>query len=136
MAVDITQLITALSDQVTPVCNSAAEAMGRDVQLSAPIGQTGRLSQDWDVTTDGGGTGATSTLKFNADYASYVDEGTSPHPIHGNPLLAFEWGGVTVIVHSVNHPGTTATNFFTDKANDDGLWSLLVQAEFDSTVIS
>lgn len=39
--------------------------------------------------------------------AKYQDEGTRPHEIRGNPLLAFQWHGRTVIVRSVHHPGST-----------------------------
>lgn len=134
MAADVTGLITALADQVTPICDAAAEALGRDIQATAPVGETGQLSTDWDVTTDGGGTGATSTLKFLADYASFQDDPQADR-IFGNPLLSFVWHGQQVIVHSVS-VNPVNRGWFTDKATDDGLWSLLVQAELDSSVIS
>jgi hypothetical protein len=41
----------------------------------------------------------------------FLAQGTRPHMIYGNPVLAFEWskaGGKTVIVAHVHHPGTKA----------------------------
>lgn len=136
MATDVTQLISALVDQVVPITDDAAQAMERDIALAAPI-DTGALSRSGQVATVPNGAGATATLTFTEDYASYLDEGTGPHTITGNPLLAFQWGGQTVIVHSVQHPGSTKNvGWFTDRATDDAMWSDFVQAAFDSTVIS
>ena len=45
----------------------------------------------------------------NKSYAYWVHQGTHPHIIQGNPLLAFNWaknGGRLTIVHFVHHPGT------------------------------
>lgn len=52
----------------------------------------------------------------NLNYALFVHEGTNPHPIHGNPLLAFYWangpnGPGNYIYASVNHPGTKPNPF-------------------------
>ncbi len=38
----------------------------------------------------------------------FLEDGTRPHKIQGNPLLAFTIGGRKVVVRSVNHPGTPA----------------------------
>ena len=136
MAADVTGLITALADQVVPITDDAAQAMERDIALSAPV-DTGALSRSGNVVTTGDGSGAVATLTFDEDYASYLDEGTGLHTITGNPLLAFEWGGQTVIVHSVQHPGSTKwVGWFSNKAEDDSLWGTIVQSVLDSTVIS
>ena len=136
MPVDMSQLVSALSDQVVPITDESAHLMEQDIALTAPI-DTGALSRSGEVQTQGDGSGAVATLTFTEDYASYLEEGTGPHTITGNPLLAFEWGGQTVIVHSVQHPGSTKNvGWFTDRATDDAMWSDLVQAAFDSTVIS
>ena len=136
MPADISQLQSALLDQVVNITADAADMMERDISLAAPI-DTGALSRSGQVTTAPNGAGATATLTFTEDYASYLDEGTGQHTITGNPLLAFQWGGQTVIVHSVEHPGSTKNvGWFTDRATDDAMWSDFVQAAFDSTVIS
>jgi HK97 gp10 family phage protein len=48
-----------------------------------------------------------------APYATFVEHGTKPHVIKAKngKALAFTVGGRTVIVRSVNHPGTTAQPF-------------------------
>lgn len=70
----------------------------------------------------------TGEIAFTAEHASYVNDGTSPHQIVGNPLLAFQWEGQTVIVHSVNHPGTTANPFFSDGVTEETWANELDQA--------
>lgn len=136
MPVDMSQLVSALSDQVVPITDDAAQAMERDIALSAPV-DTGALSRSGNVVTTGDGSGAVATITFDEDYASYLEEGTGPHQITGNPLLAFEWGGQTVIVHSVQHPGSTKwVGWFSGKAEDDALWGTIVQGVLDSTVIT
>lgn len=46
-------------------------------------------------------------------YASYVVLGTEPHPIEGNPVLAFVTGGTTVFTTHVDHPGNAPNDFIT-----------------------
>jgi len=41
-----------------------------------------------------------------AKYASFVEEGTPPHFIAGNPTLAFQWKGEQMFLRYVNHPGS------------------------------
>lgn len=52
-------------------------------------------------------------------YSLFVHEGTQPHTIVGNPILAFHWangpnGPGTYFFRSVHHPGTKANRFLTD----------------------
>jgi hypothetical protein len=52
-------------------------------------------------------------------YALFVNNGTKPHVIQGNPLLSFFWaagpqGAGQYVMASVNHPGTKAQPFLTD----------------------
>lgn len=44
-------------------------------------------------------------------YAYFVHQGTQPHPIYGNPVLAFEWNGEMVFFRSVMHPGSRPQPF-------------------------
>jgi hypothetical protein len=56
--------------------------------------------------------GAIGEIGAYTEYASYVDGGTQPHEIHGNPLLTFKTaGGQWVSVRGVHHPGTKPTGF-------------------------
>ena len=49
----------------------------------------------------------TAVIGPNVPYAEVVEKGSAPHIIFGNPYLAFEINGATVIVRHVNHPGTS-----------------------------
>lgn len=50
--------------------------------------------------------GAVAFVKWPKHYASYVENGTAPHLIVGNPWLRFTWHGVPVSFRYVNHPGS------------------------------
>lgn len=135
MATDTTALRLAILDAAPVICDDAARLRESDIAAAAPI-DTGALSQSGEVQTTPTGDGAVSVIRFTEEYAGYLDEGTGPHTITGNPLLAFEWGGQTVIVHSVQHPGSTKhKGWFTDRAGDEGLWALAVQASLSGSVI-
>ncbi len=54
---------------------------------------------------------ATGELRADTSYARYVENGTRPHLIAGNPNLQFVWKGVRVNFRYVNHPGTEARPF-------------------------
>lgn len=53
-----------------------------------------------------------------ADYSSYLEEGTAPHTIKGNPYLHFYWEkkDVWIKTKAVNHPGTTPRPFMANAA--------------------
>lgn len=71
-------------------------------------------------------------LAYTAEHASYLDEGTGPHEITGNPLLAFHWGGQLVIVHSVQHPGSTMhVGWFSNTVTDES-WAAELETAMDS----
>lgn len=88
------------------------------VQREAPQGKTGNLrrmltkSQSRDIL----GRWATGyDVTSNAPYSIFVIKGTRPHPIVGNPLLAFFWPkvGANVVFRHVMHPGTKPNDFLT-----------------------
>lgn len=91
-----------------------ANRVVRFAKEEAPVGKTGDLRSQIRVEQSRDVSGRFSTgydVVSNADYSVYVHEGTRPHKITGNPLLAFMWRGSLVIVRSVNHPGTRANRF-------------------------
>jgi hypothetical protein len=62
-----------------------------------------------EVSTPGGAVGWFGAF---TDYASYVEGGTRPHEIHGNPFLTFKGrDGRWVTTRMVNHPGTQPDGF-------------------------
>jgi hypothetical protein len=128
-------LVVAITAAAPSICDAAALSRAETIAATAPR-DTGALADSWEVATQGGNDGAISTLKFTADYASYLDEGTGPHEIVGNPLLAFDWGGTTVIVHSVQHPGSTKNvDWFSGPALDESAWALAVQEVLSGVAI-
>lgn len=60
-------------------------------------------------------------ISANTPYAKFVEAGTSPHVITGNPWLTFYWqkAGSWVRFRRVNHPGT-APRPFMEKAGEWG----------------
>jgi hypothetical protein len=61
--------------------------------------------------------GFTVSIAALQPYAVFVHEGTKPHVINGNPLLAFAWpkmGEGTFFFRSVHHPGTKPNRFLSD----------------------
>jgi hypothetical protein len=58
---------------------------------------------------------AVGILGAFTDYASFVEGGTRPHEIHGNPYLTFKAkDGTWVTTTMVHHPGTRAYGFMGD----------------------
>lgn len=77
---------------------------------------TGNMLDSIEVDNWGDGTaevGATATSDEGFPYPVVIENGSRPHIIEGNPLLAFYWEkeSVFVITHSVQHPGTSAKPF-------------------------
>lgn len=74
-----------------------------------PVGPTGAfLTGDLEVT-----------LSAGAKHASYVEEGTPPHLIRPKYRKALRWGveGGFAFARLVHHPGTRATRFLEDAAD-------------------
>jgi hypothetical protein len=135
MAADVLGLTQAIIAAAPSICDAAAMLRVETIAATAPR-DTGALAESGEVATQASNDGAVSTIKFTADYASYLDEGTGPHEIVGNPLLAFDWGGTTVIVHSVQHPGSTKNvDWFSGPALDESAWALAVQEVLSGVAI-
>lgn len=103
--------------------------MAAELDRVVPVGQTTRLGRpalrDTQQVTVAG---TQAKIRYTAEHASFTDEGTVAHPIRGNPLLAFDWNGERVIVHSVNHPGTQGTRWWSDTMTDLGFQEALDSA--------
>lgn len=83
-----------------------------DLKRTSPV-DTGNMRQKTTVRDRPGTIEAT----VDTDYAQFVSEGTAPHKITARRpggALRFQWRGQTVIVRSVNHPGTQPNPWFTD----------------------
>lgn len=132
MSADFSELRSALEDWAEEVHRAAFDEFADESVDQAPVGSGDREgvalrdSQER-VRFDG----LTAELAFTAEHASWTDEGTAPHRIDGNPLLAFEVDGETVIVRFVDHPGTDGTQWWTNFVTDTN-WAAYVQDAADS----
>lgn len=103
-----------LSDAARRAVSSATvEAPKEAINTKRFKDQTGLLTsmiKGWvEVSVPGGAIGEIGAYTY---YASFVDEGTKPHEIRGNPTLTFKTaGGDWVSTHVVHHPGTKPTGF-------------------------
>jgi hypothetical protein len=111
------------------VFEEAVLDLASQLDETVPVGETTRLdgpalrdTQQVEVH------GLQATIRYAAEHASYTDEGTPPHPIVGNPLLAFRIDGELVIVHSVQHPGTPRTGWFSDTVTEQAFAEALDRA--------
>jgi HK97 gp10 family phage protein len=109
---DISRLADALresagqSDITTQnVLIHSANYLKAEMEARVPV-RTGKLKQSIQIRV----AGKKVIIGPNTDYDNYVEFGTRPHKITAKPgkVLAFQANGRTVIVKSVNHPGTKA----------------------------
>lgn len=135
MAADASDLIAALEEWAAIVHEKAVEEMAADLDAKVPHGEGDgvgpSLADSVEILRIDT---LTTEIAYTAEHATFTDEGTAPHEIHGNPLLAFEWNGQLVIVHSVQHPGTTGTRWWSDTMTDER-WSEALQNAADSTTL-
>lgn len=96
--------------------SARADKVLRAAKVEAPKGKTGALVRGIKKTQSRDILGRWATgydVTSNAPYSVFVIKGTRPHPIVGNPLLAFFWPkmGANVVFHRVMHPGTKPNDF-------------------------
>lgn len=121
--VDLQELfdLEADYDRALIKLSDAAREAVRAATVEAPIeaintkrfqDQTGLLTSMMkgavEISVPGGAIGEIGAYTF---YATYVDGGTRPHEIHGDPLLTFKINGRWVSVRGVHHPGTKPYGF-------------------------
>lgn len=118
VVVDIEPLKDAIRQRAAQLADDAVQAMFLDMEANGPRSDEDHehMTSMLEVTeSEDGDMLITRTVRSPAEYSSYVDEGTPPHRIEGNPLLAFTArDGSRVIVRYVNHPGTERTGWWTD----------------------
>lgn len=138
MATDASDLRASIEQWAQDVHRQAVEEMLAELDVKVPRGPHGdtdrgepALADSVEVLEIGS---MTTQVAYTAEHATFTDEGTAPHEIRGNPLLAFEWEGQLVIVHSVQHPGTTGTRWWSDTMTDER-WAEALQHAADSTTL-
>ena len=90
-----------INKAVSQEIEKTAHRIERQAKELAPI-DTGELRRS--ITTEG--SGLDYEISTNLEYSEYIEDGTSPHIINGNPYLY--WEGASHPVRSVNHPGNKA----------------------------
>lgn len=90
-----------INKAVSQELEKTAHRIERQAKELAPI-DTGELRRS--ITTEG--SGLDYEIGTNLEYSEYIEDGTSPHIINGNPYLY--WEGASHPVRSVNHPGNKA----------------------------
>ena len=86
---------------VSQELEKTAHRIERQAKELTPI-DTGELRRS--IVTEG--SGLDYEIGTNLEYSEYIEDGTSPHIINGNPYLY--WEGASHPVRSVNHPGNRA----------------------------
>lgn len=109
--IDISGLLDSIETYAQDVGQVTRDELERIVKDAAPV-VSGEMRDAISVEVSGGSGSISLTVESPTEQSSYTDDGTQPHDIVGNPLLAFEMNGALVIVHSVHHPGTTAQKWF------------------------
>lgn len=103
---------------IDALLTSPAGPVGVDMRTRSQVGleaaraaapkRSGRLAEGLVYTEQNLGGEIFFEIFSTAPYADYVSEGTKPHRIQakGKKALAFSAGGTTIVVKSVQHPGT------------------------------
>lgn len=101
------------------VFREAVDSMGAKDTRDVPR-KSGDLAATRRLTVDDANLRA--SVEYPGDLPNYLEDGTGPHRIDGNPLLVFDWpkaGGVVYLRH-VNHPGSRKhVGWFSDTWNDE-----------------
>lgn len=95
----------AIKQAISEELDNTAHKVERTAKELVPI-DTGALRSS--IATSGGGLDYEITA--STPYAVYIEDGTSPHVITGNPYLIWD-GQINGPVKSVNHPGNRAYKY-------------------------
>jgi hypothetical protein len=87
--------------------------------IGCPV-DSGRLRASGRMKVGESGKGPRGVVEYPVKYAAAVEDGSGPHVIRARKkkALRFKYGGRTVIVKSVKHPGTKARPFLTQAAQE------------------
>ena len=115
---------------ITKALSVGAEQVRRTAQELAPR-DTGALSES--ISTRYAGPMRYEVFANKPPYDVYMEEGTKPHGIDGNPLLY--WEGALHPVPHVNHPGTEAYKYMEEAmiVNADAIVAM-IEAEIDRLI--
>ena len=92
----------AIEKAISRELEDTAHKVERQAKELVPV-DTGALRSS--ITTSG--SRLTYDITASTPYAEYIEDGTKPHTIEGNPYLIWD-GQIDGPVRSVNHPGNRA----------------------------
>lgn len=95
----------AIEKAVSRELEDTAHKVERQAKELVPV-DTGALRSS--ISTSG--SGLNYDITASTPYAEYIEDGTSPHVITGNPYLRWD-GQINGPVKSVNHPGNRAYKY-------------------------
>ena len=113
MPADLSALKAHIEEQAGQAFTAAVEETGVEMDVASPY-LTGETVESRRITETGGPPVFSAELAYETPQAGFVDAGTAPHEISGNPFLSFNVGGKQIVVRSVQHPGTARTGWFSD----------------------
>lgn len=138
VSVDVDALRVSLTDWANRGAGEALDDLRQQTHDRAPFGVSEgdnpgpHLIDSEEAVVLNEGEVWQGTLAYTVDHASYLDDGTGPHQITGNPLLAFPWHGMQVIVRSVQHPGSQIhKGWFSDVITDEN-WADTLTRSLDT----
>ena len=95
----------AIEKAISRELEDTAHKVERQAKELVPV-DTGALRSS--INTDG--SGLDYEITASRPYAEYIEDGTKPHIIEGNPYLIWD-GQINGPVRSVNHPGNRAYKY-------------------------
>ena len=129
---DTARAVTAIGVAIDRGARAALKEAGRRAKQQAKSttrfeDQTGALRRSIGFVMSGAYHGEFSAA---APHALFVEAGTKPHIIEAKraPMLRFKYLGNWVVKRSVQHPGTHATDFMRDSAEQANAGELVEYA--------
>ncbi len=104
------KMAAALERRISARLAIAAEQINQTARDAAPV-LTGETRANTQAELIGP---HTLRVSANTPQAVFTDQGTRPHRIEGNPVLRWFVAGEARFARYVEHPGTTATHWFSN----------------------
>ena len=121
----MSSLLDNIRERGSEIHRDAVAVMADELDSQVPV-KTGELRSSQQVKASlSRGQVLSSTIEYPSDVASFLEDGTRPHLITGNPLLVFFWPrvGRVVFFRHVNHPGSTKRKGWFSKIMRRPVWT-------------
>lgn len=121
-----------LEEEALRLAEDAADIIAERLDDVVPR-DSGTLADSQEIRVFVNGPKVSAKIGYSAPHAKFTDEGGDPHPIVAKNVsfLLFEGtnerAGTTVLVPSVNHPGSEGTKWYSDNVTASA-WSVAIEA--------